>query len=290
MIALATRSASALAILAGGVMWTEGRLFADYTREKAVPLDPGTGAELRADALPVFVLSTDGEAEDGNILEQHWDTSRADAGIAHILANHRLTPGMEFGLGNWRNLRVFDAKDGGKKLLGDADFDMGDAAGAAAAGKVRRGYLRSTSVGWQPGGKMLRGDLPKDHPRYRAPMTDECGTRVEGYVMGTEGDPNRFIEASMTPIPCDPSATAWDGRIAPAVRDLARAARGERVSGLDFGGALLGLRDNPAVRTWARHLMRAELEAPEGRAWLRSLLAESNPSPTRTVGQLFGRN
>lgn len=285
MLSLAIRSALAVSILAREVQWTAGSVLADNTRETPVLLG-ADGNELRKDALIVFRLSTDGEAEDGNILEQHWDTTRADSGIAPILGNHRLGVGMEFGLGNWRNLRVVTVGKG-RELLGDADYDMGDPVAAAVEGKVRRGYLRSTSVGWRPGGKQLRGDLPKDHPRYRAPQTDDCGTRVEGYLMGTEGDPNRFIEASMTPIPSDPGATQVDGRLARGALDVESLARGERVSGIDLGGALLALRGRPGVREWARSIVSEEMRTPEGRALLRTILAESSAPPSPPAERLL---
>lgn len=286
MLDLAIRSALALAIMAREVQYTSGALLTDAKRDGAAALLGADGNELKPEAMPVFRLSTDGEAEDGNILEQFWDLTRAEQGIAPILMNHRVIGNdAPFGLGVWRSANVVTVGKG-RELHAEADFDMGDPVGAAAAGKVRRGFLRSVSVGWRPGGKMLRGDLPKDHPRYRAPMTDDCGTRIEGYTMGTEGDPNRLIEASMTPIPSDPGATQVD-RMARASRDAAPLAAGERVSGVDLGGLLLALRGRPGVREWARSIIREELATPEGQAALRrSILAA--PASERTLDSLFG--
>lgn len=275
---VATRTALALAIMARDTLCTAGGLVTALHRDATV-LIGADGNELKPGAMPVFRLSTDGEAEDGNILEQHWDLSRAESGIAPILANHRvLGTDAPYGLGLWRNARVVDGPSG-RELHADADFDMEDPVAERVAGKVRRAYLRSVSVGWRPGGRMLRGDLPKDHPRYRAPQTDDCGTRIEGYTMGTEGDPNRLIEASMTPIPSDPGAVQVDGkRSAMAMRDIEALATGGRMSG-DVGSLLLAIRDRPGVREWARSILREELATPEGRALFRSIFADVPPAP-----------
>jgi len=132
---LALRSALSLAIQARDVLWTHGSLVTANVRDTGVEVLLGAdGNELRADALPVFRLSTDGEASDGNILDQEWDLSRIEGGIAPILGNHRLGQGMEFGLGNWRNARIVDVErvlpDGkkmpGRELHAEADYDMAD--------------------------------------------------------------------------------------------------------------------------------------------------------------------
>ena len=296
---LALRSALSLAIQARDVLWTHGSLVTANVRDTGVEVLLGAdGNELRADALPVFRLSTDGEASDGNILDQEWDLSRIEGGIAPILGNHRLGQGMEFGLGNWRNARIVDVErvlpDGkkmpGRELHAEADYDMADPVAAGVAGKVRRKYLRSTSVGWRPGFRVLRGDLPKDHRWYREAKTDDCGTRIEGYVMGRAGDPNLFVEGSMTPIPSDPGATEVDGgRVFHAARDLGALSRGERVSGVDLGAVLLAVRGRPGVREWARSVIRDELATPEGRTLLRSILAEA-PVARELDAFLFARS
>lgn len=277
MLDLAVRTALALAIGARETLWTTGTVIADCARDGAfVPLG-ADGNELKADAMPRFRLSTDGEAEDGNILDQEWDLSRSSAGIAPILANHSVRNEAPFGLGQWRNAAVVTVGDR-RELHADADFARVVPLAAQASDLVRSGHLRSVSVGWRPGFRTLRGDLPKDHRWYRAPMTDDCGTRIEGYVMGRADEPNRLIEASMTPIPADPAAVQVDGqRAAIAVRNLAQLAAGERASGVDIAAVLLAIRGRPGVREWARTLLREELATPEGRALLRSALTEAPP-------------
>lgn len=287
----ALRSALALAIQARDVLWTSGSVLSSATRDGTFVALGADGNELRADALPVFRLSTDGEATDGNILDQEWDLTRADRGILPILANHTVRGEAPFGLGQWRNARVVSvsAKSGpdSRELHADADFARIIPMGAQASDLVRGGYLRSVSMGWKPGFRTLRGDLPKDHRWYRTPMTDDCGTRIEGYVMGRADDPNLAVEGSMTPIPSDPGATQVDGqRSAIAIRSLASLAQGERASGADLGAILLAIRGRPGVREWARSVLREELATLEGRALLRSLLTEPAPAP-RTLAQVF---
>lgn len=259
-LSLARLAALSLTIGSGRPMYTEGRLLMGRltTREGEVLLDPSTGNELRASEMPAFILSTDGEATDGNIVEQHWDLSRADAGIAPILLNHtvRGSP-APLGVGLWRAPKVQDLEKG-RGLVARADFDRGESVGDMVAGKVGRGYLRSVSVGWRPGGKMLRGDLPKDHPRYRDARSDECGTRIEGYVMGTEGDPNELVEASMTPIPADPGAVQADGRETAQRLDVGDV--GDRAdTRLGLGAFLLAVRDVPQVRQWVARQIVEEI-------------------------------
>lgn len=308
MTRVAILSHLALSIAAREVQHGVGLVLTDRRETGAQVLLGADGNELRADAMPVFRLSTDGEAEDGNIVEQYWDLSRIEAGIGPILLNHSVRNSAPLGLGQWRSPTISDwestAADGkklkGRSLLASADFspDVPDA--RLALSMVRSGHLRSTSVGWQPGGSMLRGDLPKDHPRYREARTDDCGTRIEGRIMGTEGDPNRFIEASVTPVPSDPNAV--DVR---ALHQLEQLGRGEEVRGLDLRRTLLALRDAPGVEAWATAradaLLRSPagevilagaidryLATPDGAAKLRAVLAgEPPPAQGRSLAQLF---
>jgi hypothetical protein len=312
MTRLAMLSLLSVGIAARETQYGIGLVLTDRRDSGASVLLGADGNELRADAMPVFRLSTDGEAEDGNIVEQYWDLSRIEAGIGPILLNHSVRNSAPLGLGQWRSPAISDwestAADGrklkGRSLLASADFspDVPDA--RLAASMVRSGHLRSTSVGWRPGGSMLRGDLPKDHPRYREARTDECGTRIEGRIMGTEGDPNRFIEASVTPVPSDPNAVdvrAW--------AQLEQLGRGEEVRGLDLRRTLLALRDAPGVEAWASARAEALLRSPagelilagavdrylrtdDGAALLRSILSSSPPPQVadRSLRSRFARS
>lgn len=209
--------------------------------------------------MPRFVLSTEGEATDRNIVRQFWDLSRAQASGIPIGYGH------DFGdpdlYGTWGGLEIEEV-EGRRRLVGVPEFDFEDPAAARLAGKIDRGILRSVSVGWLPGARVRRGELDPEDPYYREPEDDECGMPAEGYVMGTEDEPNQLVECSLTPIPADPAAVALE-RVARAGAGLGRLARGERISSrdVDLAGALLALRDAPGVRSFIRALVAEELAA-----------------------------
>lgn len=276
----AAATLAAQSIRSRSVQWTTGSV---RTREglPAVVVTDVTSPEPAVDApaargARTWVLATSGEATDTNIIRPFWDLSRADAGIVPILGNHE----VEEHAGTWRNVRVE-----GAELLAEDDFDVAEDIGAYWAGKVDRGYIKTCSVGWIPGELTLRGDLDPADPLYREPITDECGERVEGYVMGSEQHPNVLIEASMTPVPADPNAQARHARLDTAGRQVAALARGERVSGVDLAGALLALRDRSGVRNFIREQVRALLlEEPQ---LVRDLLNPAAAASARPFADLF---
>ena len=274
--------------------YSVGRVLLGRTSSGAsVPLDPTTGGEVRASDPVSYVLSTDGEATDGNLVRQFWDLGRMRSGVMPILLNHGLER-APLGLGYWRDGEVIDlpgdpnpvTRKPHRALVARAGFDLGDPQAAEADRKSRAGFAPSVSIGWLPGGRVLRGDLPKDDPGYRDARTDECGARTEGYVMGTEGDPNVALEASLTPLPADMRAMV--------IERMERARRGaERLDpsgrGLDLDALLVQLREHPGVRRMAREMARAELVAllssDEGRALAR---AAQLPPVDDSLSRLFG--
>lgn len=265
MLDLATRSALAASLAARRVQRSIGLLV------RAV----GDVAPGEAPKPPMFVLSTEGPATDSHIVRQFWDLSRVEGAGAPILWNHN----ANILLGQWRDAKVEGTPgQAGARLVARPDFDMEDPEGAHRAGQVARGFVRACSVGWAPGALVRRGSLKEDDPLFRPMEDDDCGQPIEGYVMGTEDDPNVLIEASLTPTPADPDAIAI-GRIASGERSVAALAQGERVSGIDLGGVLLALRDRPGVRSFVRSAARDELATDDGRALLRSLLAEELRTP-----------
>jgi len=159
----------------------------------------------------------------------------------------------------WRS-PVVVTEGNGRELRAQADFSRDVPMAVQALAMIRSDHLRSVSVGWRPGFRTLRGDLPADHKWYRAPMTDDCGTRIEGYVMGRADQPNRLMEASVTPLPSDPAATSVGARFAAGERAVVELAAGGRVSGVDIASALLVLRDNPSVHRFLS-VHNAALEA-----------------------------
>ena len=221
------------------------------------------------------MLSTEGAATDAHIVRQFWDLSRVEGAGAPILWNHD----ADVLLGQWHSAAV-EGTPGqpGARLIARAGFDLEDPLGAHRAGQVKRGFIRACSVGWVPGALVRRGSLKEDDPLFRPMEDDDCGQPIEGYVMGTEDEPNLLVEASLTGTPADPDAVAVE-RIAGGERSVAALARGERVSGVDLGGALLALRDRPGVRSFVRSAARDELAATEGRALLHSLIAEELRTP-----------
>lgn len=244
-------------ILARSVQWSVGRLLADRTRAgEVVPLDPDTGGEIsdKVDDRPAFILSTEGEATDGHICRQFWDLSRAEAGIAPILHNHD----ADRDLGLWQDAGV-RSLDVGPALVARAFFDMEDPAAVRMRGKVRRGFIKSTSVGWIPGAPVRRGSLKETDDNWRPMRDDECGQPAEGFVMGTEAEPNIFVEGSLTPIPADARALGLERVYGRGTRALARAVSGEAIRGGDLDSLLALLASEPRVRAWAERLVDGRL-------------------------------
>lgn len=248
------RSLTVARLLSGRPVYTSGRLLADYTREAPVLLDPETGGALAATRLPAFILSTEREATDGNIVRQQWDLSRAATVGIPILWAHRAKDEL---LGQWREVTVRQMDDG-PKLIGRTDFDMDLPIAAEKAGQVRRGYVRAVSIGWGPGAVTRRGELPKDDPLYRAPEDGPCGPE-EGLIMGTPDQPNRLFETSLVPVPADDGAFAIERAIGRAERALG----GMRVDGapIDLDAVLAAVAGNHAARAFldtiiARHVER----------------------------------
>jgi phage head maturation protease len=228
-----------------------GRLLSDRRDDELILLDPESGAELAADAMPAFVLSTEREATDGIILRQSWDLSRAEVAGVPVLWNHdpdRL-------LGQWRDLRVSDLGDG-PVLLGRADLDLGLPEAVDRRRQIRQGYLSAVSVRWIPGDLVRRGDLDPADPLYREPEQDLCDQPAEGYVSGSPARPNTLVETSLTPIPADQRAVVTERTHQRAASDLSAALRGDAV---DLSRLLTVLSDDPRVRQWAARVIRAEL-------------------------------
>lgn len=178
-----------------------GRLLSDVdTVGREVALDPVTGGEVRDDR-PAFILSTEGEASDGNIVRQHWDLSRASGVGVPVLWSHD----PQHLRGQWEDLKVMDLPTG-RSLVGRARLSTTNAHAIELRDMIREGILRAVSVGWQPGASVRRGALAKDDPFYRDAEDGDCGEAREGLVMGTASNPNHLIECSLVSTPADPRA------------------------------------------------------------------------------------
>lgn len=209
--------------------------------------------------MPLFRLSTPGEATDGNIVLPYWDLSRADTcGIPVIWAHDQ----DEMHLGFWRDLQVV-----GQDLYGRCDLDPEDEFARQCLSKIKRDYIRGVSIGWMPGVMIRRSELPITSPYYRAPTEDECGMPGEGYAMGSPESPNTLMEASLCSVPAQAEAIAVQRAMAGAGRASGAILRNEAPSPGDLDKLLASMAGDPRVRKWALGLVRSD---PALSAWIRS--------------------
>jgi len=269
------RAIFAHAMLSGHPPALIGRLLADTTRAgEVVPLDPATGGDVAAskDDRPAFVLSSEGEATDGNIILQHWDLSRIGTVGVPVLWNH--SPDVL--LGRWEDAKVMPLEK--TSLVARAFFDPEDPVAQNRRRQVKQGLLSAVSVGWRPGRMIRRGELDPSDPLYKPAEEGDCGTAGEGYVMGTPEEPNGLIEGSLTPTPSDPRAVVTERLHRIAGRDVAAFSKGE---GLKLDALLPLIAADPKVRAWLdQRLTRI----------VREELAKGSPSPTSKPSEhLLGR-
>jgi len=238
-------------ILAGATLVSHGRLLVGHKRDgAAVMLDADTGGELVASedpALgPFYVHSTDQPVDgDPHIVRQFWDLSRAETCGVPILWNHD----ADRFLGQWVDLGVRNLEQG-QRLVGRPRFDLGDAEGANRARQAREGLLKATSTGWRPGFRTRRSEMPPDSPYYAEAREDGCGQPDEGYVMGSEREPNLLIETSFTPIPADRNAIEAGRMYTGAQREIAA----QGAQGIERLLSLAG--SDPRSRAWVRRIAR----------------------------------
>lgn len=251
-------------LLAGRPAPLIGRLLADVTRAgEVVNLDPETGGEVKAsDDRPAFVLSTENEATDGHIVRQKWDLSRAAAGGpgAPVLWNHN----QDVLLGQWQDLDV-RSLDGGLALVGRAFFDPDDDLAQKRRGQIRRGMLSAVSVGWIPGERTRRGDLPEGDAARRDPIDGMCGPE-EGLVMGSDTHRNVLVEASIVPCPAQAEAVVTERFYRKGGAALARSMGAP--DDADPDRLLAFIANHPRARAFVADLVRAEvarLSTPTGR-------------------------
>jgi hypothetical protein len=196
-----------------------GRLLRDTTRAEPVLVD-ATGQEVKDDR-PAFVISTEGEATDGHILRQYWDLNRANTVGVPALWNHN----PDCLLGRWEDLAVVSLETG-RALVGRLRFDTHDPVAQLRKAQVKDGILSAVSVGWRSGALVRRGELDPGDPYYREPIDGICGPE-EGYLIGSEAEPNMLMEASPTPLPADPRAMVAERQWAAAGREAQAIQRGE---------------------------------------------------------------
>lgn len=239
--------------MSGGLLRGTGLLLVDHTRDGGtVLLDPDTAGELAPSSLPAFVLSTEREATDGHIVMQEWDLSRAETVGIPILWAHQSRGTL---LGQWRDLGVRTLPDG-RHLVGRSEFDLDLPEGKEREGQVRRGFARAVSIGWRRGAAVRRSELPKDDPRRREPLEDDCGQPAEGLVMGTTAEPNRLMEASLVPVPADDGAFAIERAFARADEALSRGT----ATGGGLDDLLAAVANHGGARAFLSRLVAREVE------------------------------
>ena len=244
------------------------------TRAAELPAaDVADPAADPTDADPEFVLSTEGEASDDNIVLQHWDFSRAAGPGIPVLWCHEQRGAL---LGQWEDLAVEDVAgaDGTtrRRTVGRCVLDREVPQAELYRGQIKRRVLRAVSTGWRPGAMTRRGELDPADPYYREAVDGYCGPE-EGYVMGSAEEPNVLIECSLVSCPADPEAFLVGRLYDRAAVQLERAGVPvERDSGLGSMDAVLAvLAGDPRVRSW---LVRTMLEAAEVRAAILSIRGE----------------
>ena len=248
-----------------------GRLLAASTRVGSMdaPAADGSTDGQPVDDRPLFVLSTQGEATDGNIIRQFWDVSRVAGAGCPILWNHN-PDGL---LGQWEDVAVRDV-DSAPALTARALFDPEDPCAQNRKRQVKARILRASSVGWKPGSMTRRGELDPSDPLYRKPIDGDCGPE-EGYVMGSAEEPNVLIEASLTPVPADPGAVVTGRLYHAAEREVDGLLRGDPEVKIDALMAIVA--NNPRARAWVENLVVRTVRTELAR----------NSSSDRTLSQLF---
>lgn len=278
----ALRSHATARLLAGSPVFLVGRLLTDRdSHGREVAIDPSTGGELsQSDPRPAWVISTEGEATDGDILRQFWDFSRVEAGICPILFNHDKD---EF-LGQVQDAQVID--DGkGRRAVARGAFGETETA-LELLPEIRAGRLPGVSVRWKSGAKVRRSELDPTDPWYKPASEDECGMPGEGYVLGSAEDRNVLFELSVVTMPADPAALSYSRAVEDGYRAIGEMARGVEPTASAFANALLALRDNPEI---AAYLARRDARLRE------SILAEVRGAPAaqpkpRTLTTMFPKD
>lgn len=212
------------------------------------------GENLTADMTgykPRFIISTEGEATDHNIVRQFWDLQRAEGVGVPCLWNHD----PDELLGRWEELVVEDV-NGKPALMGRIRFDQNDPEAKLRQLQVRDGILSGISVGWIPGAMIRRGELPPDDPLYREPVDGMCGPE-EGYVMGSPESPNILMEGTLTPVPADPAAVVTERLYRKAQTELEAAQRG---APLTIDAVAVALSEHPSTRSFLKTLIREVLD------------------------------
>lgn len=272
-------------LVAGQPLPIVGRLLTGRTvRGAEVVLDGDTGREARA-SEGTWVLSDEGDATDGHILRQFWNLRRGNAAI-NVLYDHgqSSSPKGSMPMGRWEDFAVVAG--------------LPDTVGRATTARIRwaedidwidevrklvdQRILVSVSTRWIPGAIVRRGELDPSDPHWSKAIDGPCGPE-EGFVMGSEAEPNEMIENSLTPTPAQSRAYARTRLDEGAGRALDAVARGVEPTEADLSRLLARLANEPRVRAYLQHLIAAEVRrhtpaaAPPRELTLSDLLTARNP-------------
>lgn len=211
------------------------------------------GTDLDTPALLCGVEKADGENRTrviastasvdraGDIVEQDWQ-----------LANFRRNPvilwmhdRMAAPVGRAAEVKTTERGKGGQlEMVIEWDAGEHNPQGTLVGAQYARGFLHAVSVGFRPGKRIRRADLPKDDPRHQA-LKDGEPAWMSGLVLSR----NELIENSAVTIPANPEALAvrsWAVEVEDPTQQVARVLS-ETVSKADAEWLMRAL-EHPDIR------------------------------------------
>ncbi len=206
-----------------------------------------------------FIASTDGEASDGDIVDQaSWRLAQFRANPV-VLYEHS-TPVIG-------SARVNSGGANSEPLRAWIKFDATDAnpTGRLAQSQHASGMRSAVSVRWRPGKLTPRDELSRDHPAYSEGREVDAWWGGKIKMVGRYHQNNTLLEISSVALPADPRALQVRGAYDMSTEQIRSALAG--------GGTVRSLRDS------LLDLLRAD---PELRGLIRSLYATAPPPAPST--------
>lgn len=163
------------------------------------------------------VASTPTVDRAGDIVEQDWLLSNYKRNPVILWMHDRMSPPV----GRAVETKTTERGKGGQ-LEQVIQWDTGEhnPQGTLIGAQYARGFLHAVSVGFRPGKRLRRADLPKDDPRHQA-LKDGEPSWMSGLVLSR----NELIENSAVTIPANPEALAvrsWAREAEDPVQQVAR--------------------------------------------------------------------
>lgn len=188
---------------------TDGEI--SWAWDVAQPLERGLlGQLVRAldsnmdSGVTTFVASTDDEDRAMDVIRQDGWRLKHFRDNPVILDNHDPLRVV----GQATRATVPNAGDDAGKLMIDVKWDLTnpDPSIQAVGHQHLNGIRRAGSVGFRPGKKTERSDLPKDHPAYRDPVEIETWWGGSFEWAGWYFEQCELLEFSSATVPMNPSA------------------------------------------------------------------------------------